>query len=121
MKKDSSYDDLQARYAKLEAAYQNLIELLRHKDERIAYLERCNYGSKRDKRKQYNSDEYPSLFDDEFKKALDIHNAIIEKIAEQIEADSKAKRKKAKKPLSVQPNINIMDLRSGLRRLILKV
>lgn len=87
MKKELSYEELSMLVATLESEN-------KRKDERIAYLERMLYGSKRDKKKTYDG---PGLFDKEFNEALDKRDAAIEKAADEIKAETAKRRAKAKK------------------------
>lgn len=63
--------------------YEELLEENVRLCERIAYLERMLYGSRRDRRRQ-TLNEGPTLFDDEFKEALDEKHAAIEQTAMEI-------------------------------------
>lgn len=70
-------------------------KLLRAK-ERIAYLERMLFGSKRDRLKMPHQ-EGPGLFDDFFKEALDARDAAIQDTVKEIHDEAEKRRKKAKK------------------------
>ena len=83
-------------YEELLAIKLILEEENRRKDERIAYLERMLYGSKRDKRRQ-TLNEGPGLFDDEFNQALDEKHAAIERAAAQIKDEAEKRRAQSKK------------------------
>ena len=83
-------------YEELLAIKSILEEENRRKDERIAYLERMLYGSKRDKRRQ-TLNEGPGLFDDEFNQALDEKHAAIERAAAQIKDEAEKRRAQSKK------------------------
>lgn len=83
-------------YEELLALKLILEEENRRKDERIAYLERMLYGSKRDKRRQ-TLNEGPGLFDDEFNQALDEKQAAIERAAAQIKDEAEKRRAQSKK------------------------
>ena len=83
-------------YEELLAIKSILEEENRRKDERIAYLERMLYGSKRDKRRQ-TLNEGPGLFEDEFNEALDERQAAIERTAAAIRAEADRRRKQPKK------------------------
>lgn len=68
-----------------------------HLKERILYLERQLYGSKRDRVAAMPSDGLPTLFDEEFKEALDEKAKKIENTAKEIEEESKKRRNREKK------------------------
>jgi hypothetical protein len=59
MEKQATYEDLKRENEKLRTES-------RRKDERIAYLERMLYGSKRDKAPKADSPAGPTLFDEFF-------------------------------------------------------
>ena len=82
-------------YEELLAIKSILEEENRRKDERIAYLERMLYGSKRDKRRQ-TLNEGPGLFDDEFNEALDEKQAAIEQTAVEIKTEAEKRRAQSK-------------------------
>ena len=84
------------RYEELLAIKSILEEENRRMCERIAYLERMLYGSKRDKRRQ-TLNEGPGLFEDEFNEALDERQAAIERTAAAIRAEADRRRRQPKK------------------------
>lgn len=85
-----TYEELLARIASLESEN-------KHQAERIAYLERMLFGSRRDRRR--HAPDTPGLFDDEFNRALDERDAAIQKTAGQIREEAQRRRNKAgKKP-----------------------
>ena len=65
---------------------------IRRKEERIIWLERMLFGSKRDKAPKPSSPNEPTLFDDFFEKACDEKDKAIEKAKEQIEKEAQARR-----------------------------
>lgn len=69
-----------------------LREQNRRKDERIAYLERMLYASKSDRLHRSLPDNQPSLFDEQFREAMDEKAARIEKAVEQIEKAAASRR-----------------------------
>lgn len=105
MKKQPTYEELQLANERLRQANEGLQQTNeelqaegRRKDERITYLERMLFGSKRDKAPKPESSNEPTLFDDFFKKACDEKDKAIEKAREQInkEAQLRRSRKPAK-------------------------
>ena len=88
-------------YEELLAMKLILEEENRRMAERIAYLERMLYGSKRDKRRQ-TLNEGPGLFDDEFNEALDEKQAAIDHMSVEIKAEAEKRRAQSKKN-SVRP------------------
>lgn len=96
METNPTYDALLARTALLEAENQRMSDDIRRQAERIAYLERLLFGSKRDK-KVKPQEEGPGLFDEFFAEALDQKAAEIEKTAREIEAKAQKRRQQAKK------------------------
>ena len=65
---------------------------IRRKEERIIWLERMLFGSKRDKAPKPSSPNEPTLFDDFFEKACEERDKDIEKAKEQIEKEAQARR-----------------------------
>lgn len=101
MKENLSYTDLLALATRLEGDVARKDEQIQVKDqeikrhlERIAYLERMLFGSKRDKKV---SMEGPGLFDEEFKEAMDAKDSAIEQVAREIKAESRKRRAAARK------------------------
>ena len=84
---------------KEKPTYEELLEENVRLCERIAYLERMLYGSRRDRRRQ-TLNEGPPLFDDEFKEALDEKHAAIEQTAREISAEAVRRREVSRKPVS---------------------
>lgn len=82
---------------KTDSTYKELMAEIAHLKERILYLERQLYGSKRDRVAAIPSDGLPTLFDDEFKEALDEKAKKIENTAKEIEEESKKRRNREKK------------------------
>ena len=78
----------QPTYKELEKENERLRVEIRRKEERIIWLERMLFGSKRDKAPKPSSPNEPTLFDDFFKKACDEKDKAIEKAKEQIEKES---------------------------------
>jgi hypothetical protein len=76
MEKQPTYEDLKRENEKLRTE-------ARRKDERIAYLERMLFGSRRDKAPKADSPSGPTLFDEFFQKACDEKDKAIEKAREQ--------------------------------------
>lgn len=107
MKKKPSYEELSLLVATLESEN-------KRKDERIAYLERMLFGSKRDKKKTHDG---PGLFDKEFNEALDSRDAAIEKAAEDIKAESARRRATAKKAPSRPSKYRYSGLEERVRTL----
>ncbi len=93
MEKQPTYEDLKRENEKLRTES-------RRKDERIAYLERMLYGSKRDKAPKADSPSEPTLFDDFFQKACDEKDKAIENARKQIEKEAQARR--SRKPARSQ-------------------
>ena len=97
MKKELTYEELLAKFEAVQdqfkAVQANEIAL----KERVAYLERMLYGSKKDRLKPYVPDDQPGLFDDFFKEAIDEKEKAIAEKAEEIEKDAQKRRKAAKK------------------------
>lgn len=89
MKEYDIQDKLRAEIAVLE-------EKVRHQQERILYLERMLYGSKREKRSKQMDLSGPTLFDDEFQEAVERKEAEIEKTVKEIKAESERRRTKSK-------------------------
>lgn len=82
--------------------FEQVSEALLRSQERIAWLERMLFGSKRDKLKPVSG---PTFFDDEFKEALDERDAKIADAAKEIEAQAKRRQEKANsKPRANRPN-----------------
>ena len=100
--------------------YEELLEENRRMSERIAYLERMLYGSKRDKRRQ-TLNEGPGLFDDEFNEALDEKQADIEQTAVEIRPRRKSAASSQSKRPPARPSINTPVLKNGNPRFIPKV
>ncbi|MDY4228394.1 MAG: hypothetical protein SOY06_00885, partial [Prevotella sp.] len=61
----------QPTYKKLEKEIERLRVEIRRKDERIIWLERMLFGSKRDKAPKPSSPNEPTFFDELFDKALE--------------------------------------------------
>lgn len=93
MKTERTYEELKQENEQLRID-------ARRKDERIAYLERLLFGSKRDKAPKADNPNEPTLFDDFFKKACDEKERAIENIKEQIDKESKIR--KSRKPAKSQ-------------------
>lgn len=82
--------------------------------ERIAYLERMLYGSRRARRRQ-TLNEGPTLFDDEFKEALDEKHAAIEQTAREISAEAVRRREVSRKPVSRPSKYQYAGLKEEVR------
>lgn len=89
MEKQPTYEDLKRENEELRTES-------RRKDERIAYLERMLFGSRRDKAPKADSPAGPTLFDEFFQKACDEKDKAIEKAREQI--DKEAQIRRSRKP-----------------------
>lgn len=111
MNKMLTYEELLAKVASLEAANlcmqeqnKNLVDENKRKQERIAYLERMLFGSKRDK--AITQQEGPGLFDDFFKELMDNKEAEIAEVAKEIKEEANKRRasskKKEKRPAKYQ-------------------
>ena len=85
MEKQPTYEDLKRENEELRTES-------RRKDERIAYLERMLFGSRRDKAPKADSPAGPTLFDEFFQKACDEKDKAIEKAREQIDKEAQARR-----------------------------
>ena len=89
----------QPTYKELEKENERLRVEIRRKEERIIWLERMLFGSKRDKAPKPSSPNEPTLFDDFFEKACEERDKDIEKAKEQIEKEAQARRsRKPAKP-----------------------
>lgn len=73
-----------------------LREEVQRKIERIAWLERQLFGSKRDKSKAQCAD-VPSLFEDEFNEAYDARQAALREAEKEVSATAEARRREAKR------------------------
>ena len=94
MEKQRTYEELRQENDKLRA-------IIRHKEERIAYLERMLFGSRRDKAPAADDPSAPTLFDDFLSKALDEKEKEIEKAREQIAREAAVRRsRKPAKPMT---------------------
>lgn len=84
-------------YEELLAEVMLLRESDRRKSERIAYLERLLYGSKRDRMAAKATEEnQPGLFDELFDEAYDERAAQIQQAAKEIKAEAEKRRKTSK-------------------------
>ena len=90
----------QPTYKELEKENERLRVEIRRKEERIIWLERMLFGSKRDKAPKPSSPNEPTLFDDFFEKACDEKDKAIEKAKEQIEKEAQTRR--SRKPAKTQ-------------------
>lgn len=99
---------------KEKPTYEELLEENVRLSERVAYLERMLYGSRRDRRRQ-TLNEGPTLFDDEFKEALDEKHAAIEQTAREISAEAAKRREVSRKPASRPSGYQYAGLREEVR------
>ena len=90
------YEDLLAKTALLEDKNLQLEDKCKRLRERVAYLERMLYGSRRDKRLSI-ADQGPGLFDEEFNEALDEKAKATEAAAEEIRKTAEKRRAEARK------------------------
>lgn len=116
MNKALTHEELLAKVASLEASNlrmqdqnrnlasenRNLAGENKNKQERIAYLERMLFGSKRDKVTPLQ--EGPGLFDDFFNKLMGDKEAEIAKAAKEIKEESNKRRSSSKKEVSRPSN-----------------
>lgn len=81
----------------IEEELQQKEDQIRHQKERIAYLERMLYGSRRDKlsAKGPEEDNQPTLFDDEFKQAMEAKDAEIAHVEQEIKKEAAERRARA--------------------------
>lgn len=104
----------QLTYKELEKENERLRVEIRRKEERIIWLERMLFGSKRDKAPKPSSPNEPTLFDDFFEKACEERDKDIEKAKEQIEKEAQARRsRKPAKTKRPSENTDTPALRSG--------
>lgn len=89
MKNKPTYEQLLHEIALLKSQNE-------HQRERIAYLERMLFGSKRDRVKRPYPDNHPTLFDDYFDEAMDEKAAQVQRAADQIEKEAESRREAAK-------------------------
>lgn len=94
MKVKPTYEDLLSRTAALEHSLCEKDEQIQRQKELIMQLKRMLYGSKRDKIAK--QDDYPSLFDEQFNKAMDERDAAIEKTVKEIKSEAATRRANAK-------------------------
>lgn len=97
-KKKATYEQLEAKVETLEADNKALRDAVQADKKRIAWLERQLFGSKSDKLKVKAADPiWPTLFDDQFEKAIAEKDKAIEKAVEEIKKESEKRRNKARK------------------------
>ncbi len=92
MKTAPTYEELLAENVLLKAQNLRKDEELKRSAERIAYLERLLFGTKRDKL----ANQGPGLFDEIFNEAMDERDAAIAQTAKEIHAEAEKRRAKAK-------------------------
>ena len=89
----------QPTYKELEKENERLRVEIRRKEERIIWLERMLFGSKRDKAPKAADPREPTFFDELFDKALEEKEGKIAKTREEIQREARARRScKPQKP-----------------------
>ncbi len=104
MKTKPTYEELIAKISILEAtlsakdaAIADKDAVIMRKEERIAYLERLLFGSKRDKMVQKAAESnQPGLFDELFDEAYDKRAAQIQQTSKEIKAEAEKRRRQSK-------------------------
>ncbi len=101
-----TYEELEDKTKVLSDRVETLEDTVRRKDERIAWLERQLFGSKRDKAPEPADPNAPTLFDDFFKDASVEQKKQLEeterKIAEEARQRRERKEKKSGRPTRYQ-------------------
>ena len=82
----------QPTYKELEKENERLRVEIRSKEERIIWLERMLFGSKRDKAPNAADPREPTFFDEPFDKALEEKEGEIAKTREEIQREARARR-----------------------------
>ena len=88
-----TYNDLLSKVAALEESLRSKDEDIKRNVERIAYLERLLFGSKRDKLARQGG---PTLFDELFNQVMEEHEAAIVHTVKDIKKEADLRRSRAK-------------------------
>lgn len=116
MKKTTTYDELSKKILALEAEVKRVLEENKRKQERIEYLERMLFGSKRDKMPK--PQEESGLFDDFFKELLAEKQEALAEAEKEIHDEAKKRRARAKKSPARLAKYQYSGLEERVRRVL---